>query len=761
MTNVSKHWTAALVIGLVSAAALGDGMIVPIRPDLRVRGSWAVKYHHVSIRVRDQVAHVSVDQEFVNTGRGMIEVEYLFPVPPGAAIKGMTLMVNGKEFKAELMEADKARKIYEDIVRRKKDPALLEYAGFGLYRTKAFPLVPGKPARVVVNYDNVCRKDFDTVEVWYPLNTEKFSARPIESVRVKVDIRSKADITTIYSPTHDLSVKRDAKNPGHVTVVYEVTKAIPTTDFQVFYKAKNEAVGATFLTHQGDPAKDGYFMLLVSPNPRSAEKKVVPKDVVLVMDHSGSMSGDKLDQAKEAVAFVLKNLNKADRFNVVAYSDGVEPLLAGLAGASLKNIQQVLERLDAIDATGGTNIHEALQVAMKLVSDAAAGERPKYVIFLTDGLPTVGKTVEQTKEATIVADTAKANTAKARLFAFGVGYDVNVRLLDKLVAQNGGRSDYVKPKEPIERKIASLYAKIKNPVMTNLSIRVDKLRFKDMYPREIGDLFEGDQIILVGRYRADDLAKLPQRDGKRHTQLIVQGTYQGRKTTFEYPVSINPKGRDIRFVFVERLWAMRRIGWLLDQIQLHGKSKETLDELIRLSKHYGIITPYTSFLAIETDRLADTGHLRGRMAESARMLRKSTAGRAGQWHAMNRQELNMADRVAPASAPGLNGRGGGARVYGWKDAKGYEKGAKAEDASKVRQTGKGAVYRRKNIWVTPETAKLDLVKDADKIKVIERFTKEYFDLVRANATWQNQLLASQGAEEEMLISLRGQVYRIK
>ena len=315
MKTIRLMLPALLCLGLFASATQADGMIVPVRPELRVRGHWAVKYHHVNITVRDQVASVAIDQEFVNTGRGMIEVEYLFPVPPDAAIDSMTLVVNGKEYAARLLKADEARRIYESIVRKKKDPALLEYAGFGLYRTRAFPLEPGKPCKVIVTYKNTCKKDRDLVEVWYPLNTEKFSAKPIESVRVRVDVKSASDITAIYSPSHDLKTER--RSARHVIATYEAKSSLPTTDFQVYYKAANEAVGATLLTWQPEAKTDGYFLMLASPNPRAAARTVVAKNVVVVLDHSGSMSGKKLSQAKDALRFVLKTLNAQDHFTVV------------------------------------------------------------------------------------------------------------------------------------------------------------------------------------------------------------------------------------------------------------------------------------------------------------------------------------------------------------------------------------------------------------------------------------------------------------
>lgn len=743
----------SLAIVWMPVAAAADGMIVPVRPEIRVRGSWAVKYHHVNVLVRDQVAAVSIDQAFVNTGKRAIEVEYLFPVPPGAAIDSMTLVVDGKEFAARLLKADEARKIYEDIVRRKKDPALLEYVGFGLYKTRAFPLQPGKPCKVIVTYKNVCKKDRDLVEVWYPLNTEKFSARPIESVRVKVDIKTKVDIGPVYSPTHSLQV--DRRGPRHVIATYEVKNVLPTSDLQVFYKAANEKIGATLLTHQGNRKKDGYFMLLVSPSPRIAGTGVVAKDLVAVFDHSGSMSGQKIEQAKGALRHILNNLNSEDRFNVVAYNDSVTTFFSSLVDAKEEKVAEALDMVDRMEATGGTNIHEALQTAMNLPKPSGAS-RPAYVIFLTDGQPTVGKTDEKD----ILTDTKEANKVGARLFAFGVGYQPNVRLLDKLVRENNGRSDYVRPKEPIEAKVSSLYNKIKNPVMTGLKVKLQGVRLKDMYPRELGDLFDGDQIVVVGRYDCRDAAKLPKKgSGVFAATLVVKGIYQGNERAFEYNVGVRPAGKDMRYVFVEKIWAIRRVGWLLDQIQLHGKSKEVIDELIRLSKTYGIMTPYTSFLADDRTRLARTEEVREKAGKLASGLAHAVSGGEAQRGAMARKSLSNADK-APAATGFANGRSAGVAIYGHTAREAYEQ-EKVEYVAGIRNVGNLALYRRGRVWMTAATATLDLKKDADKITTITRYSKAYFELVRKNTVAENQVMASQQADEELMLKLRGKAYRIK
>ncbi|MCG3177897.1 MAG: hypothetical protein BIFFINMI_00219 [Phycisphaerae bacterium] len=743
MTRSRLIGSAALVIAsLVAFAApapvLADGMIVPIRRDLPVRGSWAVKYHKVNIKVRDQVADVTVDQAFVNTGGGMVEVEYLFPLPPTAAIDGLTLLVDGKEFKGKVLKADEARKIYEEIVRSKRDPALLEYVNYGVFKTSAFPLMPGKEARVVVHYTDVCRRDHNLVEVFYPLNTEKFSAKALDEVEVKVDIKAEGSIAAVYSPTHEITVKRPEGD--HVTAVYQVKGETPTTDFRLLYQAPEKEVGATVLSYRPRLDEPGYFLMLASPRPQ-AEKKVQPKDVVVLFDRSGSMAGDKLDQAKASLSYVIKNLNEGDRFNVVVYNDAIDPLFDRLVENTKANVDKALTMLDRVDARGGTNIHDALETGLRMAASADTRARglkiapPKYILFLTDGLPTIGTTDEKT----ILKDTVEANKINARVFAMGIGYDVNVRLLDKLVRENRGVSSYVKEKEPLEAKISSLYGKIKNPVMTSLAINFTGVKTPMTYPQVVGDLFDGDQIVLVGRY-----------DTPGPTNLLIKGDYLGKQQTFEYGVELAKESDKFTYAFIEPLWAVRRIGYLLDQIQLNGESTEVIDELVRLSKQYGIITPYTSFLADERTVLSDASGLRAKGAAEAADLGGSISGGRGQMHAENRAKMNTA-----AQAP----KPGAAWQYGQGKVADYEQD-KQEQVATVLNAGQRSFYKRGNQWVQAEltSRKLDEVnKDAKEVK---QFSDEYFALVGKNNTVENQILAAQVPGQELVLELRGQVYRI-
>ena len=721
-----------------STILMADGLIVPIRPDLRVRSSWAVRYHRVNIKVRDQVADVSIDQAFVNTGPGMIEVQYLFPIPPSAAIDSLTLLVEGKEFRGRILSAEEARRAYEEIVRTKRDPALLEYVNYGMYRTSAFPLLPGKEVRVAVHYTDVCRKDGDIVEVFYPLNTEKFSSRPIEEVGIRTDVLARGPISAVYSPTHDVTIERPA--PERVIASYRITQEVPTTDFRLLYQPGQDAVGATVLSYRPHENEDGYFLLMASPTPRAEKMPITPKDLVVALDRSGSMSGNKIDQAKASLEFVLKNLNPADRFNVIVYNDTIEPLFEAMVPNDGANIRKALGMIDRINASGGTNIHDALAAAIRSVSSAGSEKRSKYILFLTDGLPTVG----QTDEGTILKDTGSANEkTRARIFVMGIGYDVNVRLLDRLAGGNRGASGYVKEREPLEPRISSLYNRLKNPVMTDIAISFTGVKTVLTYPQVIPDLFEGDQIILVGKY-----------DGAGHADFVLSGSYAGKPQSFHYSTDLARVSDRFSYAFVEQLWAVRRIGFLLDQIHLNGRSTEVVDELVRLSKQYGIITPYTSFLADERTDLSDQFTLETKGKIAAQELVANYTGGTGQMNAANRAVLNSINVAPPPSLPGK-----GAAQIGQSRVANYEAN-QTERILSVQNIGNRALFRRGRQWIDSTVADKDIARLNSDAKSIVQFSEEYFRLAAANSAAENQILSVQQPGEELIVSMRGQLYRI-
>jgi len=527
------------------------------------------------------VATSHVEQEFVNEHDWECEGTYVFPLPQGAAVSEFAMWVDGQRIEGEILDADQARAIYEDIVRRRRDPALLEYVGQGAVQARIFPIPPGGSRKIELEYSQVLPLENGMVRYVYPLNTERFSARPLEEVRIHVEIESRDAMRAIYSPTHQDRVYIERDGSYHAIVGYEETNVLPDRDFELVYTVGQEDVGLNLLTYR-EPPDDGFFLLLVAPPVEVGEHEVIPRDVILVLDTSGSMDGEKLAQAKKALTFVLEHLNREDRFNVIAFSTGLRQYATGLRPAS--EATEAVAWVERLEAVGGTDINRALLEAF-----AQVGERPTVLIFLTDGLPTEGE-VEIDR---IIANARAAAPENARLFPFGVGDDVNTVLLDALAQNHGGATSYVRPGEAIDEEVSAFYAKISTPVLANIAFDFGDVMVEDTYPYPLPDLFAGTQLILVGRYRSNGA-----------TRITLTGEVNGERREFVYEGYFREDGGD---EFIPRLWATRKIGYLLTQIRLHGANQEWVEAIIDLSLRYGVITPYTSFLIQEEDILTDAG----------------------------------------------------------------------------------------------------------------------------------------------------------
>jgi len=577
-----------LLLGLLQAIGFADGMILPDHPE---RGWLTVTYHHVSVSIEDGVVITRVDQEFRNDTSFAIEGRYVFPLPHGAVVSDFSMWVNGERLEGKVLGADEARNIYEDYVRRVLDPALLEYIDRDTLAARIFPIPAGGKRRIELSYTEVLQAESGIYRYLYPLDTERFSAYPLEDVRIDVDLRTTSPLQAVYSPTHKITVGKGGDTQA--SVHYAEENILPHNDFILYYSVLPEEMGMTLLTYKA-AGEDGFFLLIVSPNVKEDET-VIAKDLVFVLDTSGSMSGDKIVQAKEALNFILQNLNPEDRFAVVAFSDYPRAQSSELLPVNQETRRQASDWVNKLAANGGTNIDEALVTALSLFE---VNDHPHYVIFLTDGEPTVGKT----DPLSIITDASRANTVGARIFSFGVGYDVNTLLLDRLSQENHGTTVYVTPGESLEGAISSFCSKIASPVLTSPRIVIDGVDTYATYPNPLPDVFRGSQLLLVGRYRGDGEAT-----------ITLRGDVGGNTASFIATRAFPDLA--LSADFLPRVWAGRKIAYLLDQLRLYGEKKELVDEVIALSKRYGIITPYTSFLVEEETLSAD--QMAQRMGQAA------------------------------------------------------------------------------------------------------------------------------------------------
>lgn len=573
-----------LVIFVVFVALLNfvcaDGMIIPVPPRERPHiPPLTVKYHHVNIKIEDQYAGTNIDQVFKNDFQRDLEGTYIFPLSNEASITSFSMFVDGERLEGKILEKDKARKIYEDIVRQLRDPAILEYVDRNMFQARVYPIPAMGEKRIQLKYSEVIRCDSGICKYVYPLEMEKFSPKPLGEVVISVNINSKQPIKSVYSPTHSIEV--DRIDDHNVEVSYEANDVKPTKDFELYYTVSEKDFGLNLLTFR-EKDKDGFFMLMVSPKQEIEKDEIIPKDIVFVLDRSGSMSGEKIEQAKNALKFCINNLNREDKFNLITFSSDVDKFADEMLQSEKGNVNDALDFISGITATGGTNIHDALLEALELFSDSG---RAKSIVFLTDGKPTVGTTnIEKIQDA--VKDD---NEEDIRIFVFGVGYDVNTHLLDKLSDQNNGASEYVRPEEDIEVKVSNFYTRISNPVLSDVEIKIPKVRADEIFPVRLPDLFKGSQLIVLGRYE----------DGG-DSLIELTGTVGKETKAHTYEVTFPAVDEDNEFI--PRIWATKKIGYLLDEIRLHGEDEELIDEIIDLSLEYGIMTPYTSFLVdMDTD----------------------------------------------------------------------------------------------------------------------------------------------------------------
>ncbi len=562
-----------LLLLLTTTLSFADGIIIlpPQFPRL------SIKYHHVDVRIENQVATTRVDQVFVNPSPRRMEGEYIFPLPGDVSISEFAMYVEGERLTAELLDSQQARAIYEEIVRNQRDPALLEYIGTNMFRARVFPIEPYSDKRIELEYTEVLRSDAGLTQYRYPLNTEKFSARPLESVTVNVDLRSNIPIKTIYSPSHPITVERDGEFAARVVYTDENIK--PDTDFLLYYSVSPDVFGVNLLTYR-QSGEDGFYLLMLTPTTQPSTSAVLNKNIVFVLDTSGSMRGEKIEQAKGALRFSINGLRETDYFNIVDFSTDVRTFSKQPLPANAENVGAAMRYIDRIEAVGGTNINDALLTGLLEAVDGVIN----LVVFLTDGIPTIGVTVLEQ----ILDNVRGANHDGKRVFIFGVGDDVNTKLLDQLAIDHRGITEYVRPSEDIEVKVSSFFTKISQPVLSNPSVEFSTVEAREAYPRQIPDLFAGLQLIQFGRYTTSGVTSICLR-GEVNSE-VLESDYEA---TFPEANSKNE--------FIPRLWATRKIGYLLEEIKLHGDSQELVDEIVRLSKRYGVITPYTSFLILEDD----------------------------------------------------------------------------------------------------------------------------------------------------------------
>ncbi|MGI8836005.1 MAG: VIT and vWA domain-containing protein [Pyrinomonadaceae bacterium] len=718
---------AVSVLLLVSASAMAQGVIVPgecdrcpgRRPQV-LPSSLPIKSIKIDAKIASQVATTHIEQIFRNDTDATLEGTYFFPIPEQASISEFAIWDGNRRLVGEVRSREEARRIYNEIVRRQRDPGLLEYAGKDLFQASIFPIPPHSDKKLEITYSQILRAESGTVAYRYPLGTGR-QITQIGSVSGRIDIESKDPLRNIYSPTHAIEVKRNGTSRAVVTFENHGEPQ----DFQLFYALSREDFGVTLLTHR-EPGKNGYFLLMVSPKDDWSEQEYAAKDIVFVLDTSGSMAeAGKMEKARAALLYGIRILRPSDRFNVISFAGEEHLLASGLINADEKGRARALRFVEALKPVGGTNIDAALTAAREQIGRSSNLGHPRMIVFLTDGLPTVGQTnVEQ-----ILANAKNARDGgDARIFPFGVGYDVNTSLLDRLASQSGGVADYVEPKEDLEVKVSNFFSRISYPVLSDLRLDMAGVETDLSYPRTVPDIFRGSQLTIIGRYRNPiDM---------NFVRLTLTGKSGGSERKFFYNNLRFPLNEEVND-FLPRLWATRRVGWLMEQVRTNGEQRELRDEIVDLGTRYGIVTPYTSYLALEQNEAQNFSIARGQ-------------GRGNVRAGSNAPLPPAAPSVADAMA-----NTGNVAVQQSKRAREQQEVVRVEQDAKLttmRIAGGKTFYLRDGVWTDAD------FKAGTKLPqiVIKFGSDEYFALLKQKP----RLAVYFSLGEQVVVVLDGTVYRV-
>jgi Ca-activated chloride channel homolog len=634
----------------------------------------------VRITVDGRVARVEVEELFRNAGSRLAEGSYLYPMPGEAVFTNFSLWMGDQEVRGETMNAEQARAIYEEIVRRRKDPALLTFAGHGLVRAQVFPIQPGETRKVVLRFTQLLSRSGDAVRLRYSLGNRGSAA----NTSFRVSLPNASSYGTPYSPTHQVDTRRDGDR-------IEISlPAAASGEVELFLPLRKGLVGTSLVTH-APGGEDGYFMLLLAPAQADAAASV-PRDLTLVMDVSGSMSGTKLEQAKAALEQALGTLAPSDRFRVIAFSSAVRRFRDGFVPADRQNLADAREFIDGLGAEGGTNIAGALEAALESRTDP---ERLAMVLFVTDGLPSVG---EQAPDR--IADQAAGHIGRTRIFTVGIGHDVNTYLLDALATRGRGSAEYVPPGASVETAMGSLMAKLRYPALVNLRIGESPVSLSQTYPTQLPDLFYGEELVLFGRYKGQgngDIIITGDRNGRRE-RIVVRAEFEGHEP-----------GND----FIPRLWAARQIGELTRQIRLEGASSSLVAQVKELGLRYGILTEYTSYLVQEPSEIVVTpGAPALRREDQIAGARNSAAQTGAQAFERARASSKLSDAKSLAAADEALTTGTASLA---------PRGLGVLDSKRVA----GRLFvQRGQVWT--DVAHTDRIT----ITAIAAYSKAYFDVVR-------------------------------
>ncbi len=561
------------------------------------------------IDVDQQYASAVLRHVYQNSSEQRLEGRFVLRAGDGARVQGFSYWNGETRIVGEVFEKQIAAEVYREVTGLDRDPGLLEQVGEGAFSFRVFPIEPAELKKIEVTYGKYLVRRGKTVELRAPI------AAP-EVNDILVEIRDDRGIKTVTSSSHRLKISRIDTNHLKVSAVEADDGA---TELVLSYTLDDEPWHLSAMLHKDD-GHDGYLVVSL-PTPAVKRGAVTPKDVTIVLDHSGSMGGEPIKQARVAAANVVGRMSADDHLNIILFDDGVDMLYSKPKLLTDEVRAEALQYIERVQDEGGTDLALALR---KSLAAQVKDDRPDVILFLTDG--------QSDSQAALKA--AAADTKDVRVYTIGVGSGVEKPLLSRLAATKRGRFVFIDSPDALDARMAQLYDQIAEPVLVDVTIDVEGARLSRTYPRTMPDLYRDDELRVTSRIR-----------GKGPVEVIVRGKLAGKLVEIRAEISLSePQSKP----WVGRLWAQSRVEDLLQEIALQGETEELTTEVIELATAYNFATPYTSFLAIPESELNEQA---AQTLADARARKQQILAAHKDAAALSRSAMPPGDPVLKLKAP--------------------------------------------------------------------------------------------------------------
>ena len=561
---------------MMPSGADAAGMLIA---DGGLGGILEITEHDVHVTVNNGIAVTHVTQVFRNTENRQVEALYTFPVPKGASVANFSMWINGKEVVGEVLEKNRARKIYNSYKRKRRDPGLLEQVDYKSFEMRIFPINAGAEQKVQITYYQELDFDYDRATYVYPLATvtrRDIDSRTTGKFAINMDVKSAVPIVEIESPSHGSEFVIARHSDSYILASLEASGGSLTSDVIVSYAISRPKTGVDIITSR-QPGEDGYFLMTLTAG-KELEELDGGMDYLFLLDISGSMgNAGKLIVSKNSLGAFIDELEDNDRFEVMTFNVSPNTLFGELRSGTPEMKEEARAFMSTQQARGGTVLAPAMTTAYKYGDP----DRTLNVVILSDGM------TEQAERQTLMK-LIRSRPGFARVFCIGIGNEVNRPLLEQMAADSGGLAAFISSGDNFRRQAKAFRRKLMHPAAADLQIGFAGIRVYDVEPEVLPNLYFGSPVRVYGRY-----------SGKGEATLTIKADVRGKELrqsdTMFFP------GNDPANPEIERMWAWNRIDRLLKNADSTSSRGKVIDEVVRLGEGYSIVTEYTSFLVLEND----------------------------------------------------------------------------------------------------------------------------------------------------------------